>query len=228
MSRARSISLATGGAFDVSVQPLWKLYARHFATPTADPKGPAPQLVERARALVDQGELAIGRRHLGLGREGAAVTLNGIAQGYITDRVIALLRRRGIARVFVDLGESRVLGVRPDGRPWQVGLVDPTRPDRLARTLPLVDRALATSGGYGTRFDASGRHHNLFDPATGRSANHYLGVSILAPDATTADALSTGLYALPLDKALACVDSFPDVAAHFTLPDGKVVARRLT
>ena len=71
----------------------------------------------------------------------------GIAQGYITDRVVEILRDCGIRRTMADLGEARVLGTRPDGLPWQVGLADPDDPGRVRETLGLTDGAVATSGG---------------------------------------------------------------------------------
>ena len=223
MTRALGFGQSTGGAFDITVQPLWNLYVNHFADNPRDGIGPDPATLESARALVGQSRVRVNGRAISLGQPGMAVTLNGIAQGYITDRVTEVLRHHGISRVYVDMGETRVLGEHAEGRPWRVGLRDPGDPSRIARSLPLADRALATSGGYGTRFDF--HHHHLFDPRTGRCANHYLAVSVLAPDATTADALSTGLYALPPDEAMARVDGFDDVAALFTLPDGRLIRR---
>jgi thiamine biosynthesis lipoprotein len=117
--------------------------------------------------------------------------------------------------VLVNMGEMRALQGHADGTPWRIGIADPDRPWHSFRTLPLVGRAIATSGGYGTVFDAGGRHHHLFDPRSGDSANYYRSVSVIAPDATTADALSTGLSALPLQAALAVVDAHPDIGALF-------------
>ena len=223
VSRALDFGRDTGGAFDITVQPLWNLYANHFSDGAGDGIGPDPTALEATRALVGQSAVRVDGSAISLGSPGRAVTLNGIAQGYITDRVTEMLRRHGISQVYVDIGETRVLGTHADGRPWRVGLRDPIDPARITQALPLADRALATSGGYGTRFDSC--HHHLFDPRTGRCANHYLAVSVLAPDATTADALSTGLYAMSPDEAMACVEGFDDVGALFTLPDGRLIRR---
>jgi thiamine biosynthesis lipoprotein len=163
---------------------LWRLYADHFARNPEDRDGPDPKAVAAALATVDFRRLDVGPERITLGAEGMAVTLNGIAQGYITDRVAGLLRRAGVRDVLIQLGETRALGHRPDGRPWRIGIADPRAPERIARRLPLANRAVATSGGYGARFDRLGRHHHLFDPATGRSAGHYLAVSVIAADAT--------------------------------------------
>ena len=84
------------------------------------------------------------------------IALNGIAQGYITDRVADLLRKEGLDDVLVDLGEIRGLGRHADGRPWTVGLKDPLEPARIVDTLTLENRALASSAGSPTRFHARG------------------------------------------------------------------------
>jgi thiamine biosynthesis lipoprotein len=125
-----------------------------------------------------------------------AVTLNGIAQGYITDRVTDLLKDAGLKSVLVELGETRATGVHPDGRPWRIGIRNPEVPESLSRVIELSDAAIATSAGMGTAFEDTGRHHHLFDPGSGLSAAHYLSVSVRAATATAADALSTTLSAL--------------------------------
>lgn len=200
LNEAKRYGDLTGGAFDVTVQPLWDLHARHFAAPDAEPAGPPEAAVAAARALVDYRRIHIAADRIALGRPGMAVTLNGIAQGYITDRIAARLRAAGLERVLVHLGETRALGSAEDGRPWRVGIADPSAPDRRpVRTIDLVDGAVASSGGYGTRFSA--QCHHLFDPATGRSASHVEAVTVMASTATAADALSTALAVLPPGEA---------------------------
>lgn len=210
------------GAFDVTVQPLWQLYAGHFARPGADPAGPPTAAVEAARRLVDYRDLRVSAERISFARRGMAVTLNGIAQGYVTDRVAERLRAEGMTRVLVDLGEIRALDGHPDGRPWSVGLEDPLRGGPGA-TLAVENRAVATSGGYGTRFDAAGRFTHLFDPASGRSAAGWAAVTVLAPDATTADALSTALSVVAEDRAAGLLRGHPDAGARLTRPDGGVL-----
>lgn len=200
LNAAKRYGDLTGGAFDVTVQPLWDLHARHFADPAADPAGPPDAAVAAARALVDFRRIDVDPARIALGRPGMAVTLNGIAQGYITDRVAARLRAAGMEHVLVHLGETRAVGPAEDGRPWRVGIADPSAPERApVRSVDLADGAVATSGGYGTRFSA--RCHHLFDPATGRSADHVESVTVMATTATAADALSTALAVLPPSEA---------------------------
>ena len=211
LAEARSFSERTEGAFDITVQPLWRLYAAHFARPGADSLGPAAADLVRAQALVDHRAIEIDAAKIRFARPGMAVTLNGIAQGYITDRVAALLQDAGMAQVLLDIGECRALGRHPDGRPWRVGLRRAAQPETVARTVALADRAVATSAGIASPFDASGRHHHLFDPATGRPAHMAGQVSVIAPSATMADALSTALAVSPPARAAACAARFAEI-----------------
>ncbi len=222
LATARAFGELTGGAFDVTVQPLWELYARHFAARDADPAGPDPAAVGRALSLVDYRRISVASDRIALGAPGMAVTLNGIAQGYITDRVADLLRAAGVERVLLDLGEIRGIGRHPEGRPWRAGIRDPGDAARIAKRVDLDDRALASSAGSGTPFDGSGRIHHLFDPASGRSANRYAGVSVLAPTATAADALSTGLSAMPRERLDSLRGRLRSVTAIFFHRDGRV------
>lgn len=222
LTQCRQISEATGGAFDVTVQALWKLYAAHFSSPGPDPAGPGEAARARALMDVDYAAIDIARRRIAFGRPGISITLNGIAQGYITDRIVDLLQDHGVNDVFVDLGETRALGEHPSGRPWAVGLVDPAQPQRLARSIAIGNEAVASSGGYGTVFDPAGLNHHLFDRFSGSSAKYNLGVTVVAPTATTADALSTAMSVMPPDRADGCLTHFRGARATITLSDGSV------
>jgi thiamine biosynthesis lipoprotein len=211
LAEADRFHALSGGAFDVTVQPLWDLYAGHFSRPDADPAGPPAAAVAAAVARVGQDRM----RRAGGGivlAPGMAVTLNGIAQGYVTDRVADLLRGHGLDAL-VDMGEIRALGL------WQVGLEDPAAPGRAAETIALEDRAVATSGGYGTRFDAAGRFNHIFDPADGRASWRYGAVSVVAADATTADALATA-FCLLAEPGIAALAQACGVRVHLARGDG--------
>ena len=220
IATAADVSRATSGAFDVTVQPLWQLYADHFSNPDADPAGPAPDDIKRALARVDYRNVYINRDTIELARPDMMLTLNGIAQGYVTDRVVERLRSFGLQDVLVNMGEHRALGTQPGGAPWRIGLADPQRFWRTRGALALADRAVATSGGYGTPFDNNGLHHHLFDPRNGCSATSYRSVTVLASSATIADGLSTGISALPPKDARAALRAFPDACALFVARDG--------
>jgi thiamine biosynthesis lipoprotein len=213
----------TGGAFDPTVQPLWQLYADHFSSERPDPEGPSPQKLAETLAKVGHGGLLASADRVALTRRGAAITLNGIAQGYATDRVVDRLRQAGLSTTLVDMGEIRAIGARPEGAPWRVGLADPDRPGALTETIDLVDRAVATSAGAGFRFDSNGRFTHLFDPSTGRSPSLYSTVSVIAPTATEADALSTAFSLMPVSRIRDIVSTRPNVQAHIVEADGTLI-----
>ena len=207
LERAREWGALSGGAFDVTVQPLWRLYQDHFSKSGADPHGPSEARVAAARALVDYRAVDVSTKRIAFARPGMAVTLNGIAQGEITDRVADLLRAEGLRHALIELGEFRALQSHPSGRPWQIGIKDPHEPTAILAKLPLTDRALATSATTGMRFDGDGRHHHLFDPSSGRPSRGLVSASVIAKRARDADAFSTALLATP--EALA-----PETVAH--------------
>ncbi|SMF21574.1 thiamine biosynthesis lipoprotein [Tistlia consotensis] len=192
LQRAAAVSEASGGAFDVTVQPLWRGYQEHFAAGGET----APDLAALL-PLVGWRRLQVDAERVAFGRPGMAVTLNGIAQGFVTDRVAELLRRNGVERVLLDLGEIRGLGSRPDGRGWQVGIADPAEPTHALGALDCSGRAVATSGGYGTVFDREARFSHLIDPRRGTTAPTRRGVTVVAAEATLADAWSTAFSLMP-------------------------------
>ena len=200
LKAALQFSDLTDGAFDPTVQPLWQLYAEHFSSEKPDPDGPPAERLTEALAKVGRSGLRVSEERVALPRHGAAITLNGIAQGYATDRVVDVLRARGLSTTLVNMGEIRALGARGDGAPWRVGLADPDRPGALTETVDLVDRAVATTAGAGFRFDPAGQFTHLFDPRTGRSPALYRTVSVIAPTATEADALSTAFSLMPVSR----------------------------
>lgn len=192
-------SALTGGLFDVTVQPLWDLYAGHFAQAEADPAGPAAEEIQAALARIGSSRLSVSRDRITMPR-GMAVTLNGIAQGYVTDKVVDLLQAHGITHSLVDMGEARAIGARPDGRPWKVGIADPDLVGHAKAVLSIVDRAVSTSGGYGLQFGTKAQFNHLFDPRTGSCAQRYRSVTTVARSATAADALSTAFSLMPEDR----------------------------
>lgn len=208
LAHCRTVHEATGGVFDPTVQPLWLLHARHFSAPGADPAGPPRAEIDAVLALVGFERLAFDESRIAFPARGMALTLNGIAQGYITDRIVALLRDSGVTSTLADIGEVRAIGARGDGAPWRVGLGDTTQ------RIDLVDRAVATSSPEGFRFAGPGSPAHLLDPRSGRSAARYRGVSVVADDAATADALSTACSFLAPDEIAGLSAAFPGIDVH--------------
>ena len=167
---------ATGGRFDPTVQPLWALYAEKFSA------GVAPGEADIAAVLpvVGWDGVAFDSAAVSL-RPGAALTLNGVAQGWIADRIASMLRDQGLVDVLVNMGEMRAL----EGRSWPVQIATGGEVD-------LVGRGLASSAALGTVFDAAGKVGHILDPRTGLpAAAMWRGVTVSAASAAVADGLST-------------------------------------
>lgn len=186
LTLAGSVHAATGGLFDPTVQPLWALWAERAAA------GARPTVAELTKARGNGGwaDLRYDADRVTL-KPGMALTLNGIAQGYIADRIATLLEAEGLTDVLIDTGEMRALGGHPSGGAWPVTLAEGGK-------VALRSRALATSAPLGTVFDAAGKAGHILDPVTGEPALPvWRGISISAPSAALADALSTAACLMP-------------------------------
>ena len=210
---SRAISEATKGVFDPTVQPLWHAYTEGRST---------HESVAAARALIGFRNVSWDAERVAFARAGMAMTLNGIAQGYITDRIADLLRRRGLASVLVNLGEYRAIGSHPEARPWQVGIQDPRSAGGLIDIVELADNAVATSGGYGARLGPGPGINHLFDPRDGSSAQLYLSVSVLHPRAAVADGLSTAFSFLNEGEIRDAARAFTGARAILVRQDGSL------
>ena len=209
----------------MTVQPLWDLYAAHFSRLDASPEGPPAEAIAAAVARIGQDAVVVDADCIHLARPGMSVTLNGIGEGYVTDRVVDLLRAGGIEHAMVNMGEIYALGTHPTGEPWSVGLEDPRSPAQIDQRIPLADRAVATSGGYGTMFDPAGQFNHLFEPRTGRTSWRWLSVSVEAATTTEADALSTAFTLMP-EEATAPIVRKLGLVAHFVRLDGSRFVQR--
>ncbi len=210
----------SGGAFDISVQPLWRVYEAHFWSRTDIQSDIAARARDVAQALVDFRRIESGAAQVAFACAGMAITLNGIAQGYISDVIADMLRNEGFDSAVVDLGEYRAIGRHPDGRPWRVGIRDGRNTGSIDRVIELENMALAVSGGYGTTFDASGRFHHIFDPRTGASANNLVDVVVIGPRATAADGLATAICVGGEAVAPTLLAAYPRTRAILSRSDG--------
>ena len=210
----------SGGAFDISVQPLWRLYEAHFWSHADIQPDIAARARDVAHTVVDFRQIDSGAAAIGFARVGMGITLNGIAQGYIADAIADMLRNEGFESAVVDLGEYRTIGRHPDGRPWRIGIRDGKDFGSIDRMVDLEDMALAVSGGYGTTFDESGRYHHIFDPRTGASASSLVDVAVIGPRATAADGLATAIYVAGEALAPTLVAAYPQMRAMLTRLDG--------
>ncbi len=212
LALALDIAGRSGGLFDPSVQALWETHVDWSAA--APGAGlPPDEVITRARAAVDWRRIVIEPDSIGTGAD-QRLTLNGLGQGYVTDRVAELLLSRGLQHVFVDLGEQRALGPRRGGAPWLVARAN-------AAPFALTSGALATSEGSGCVLGASGAAHHLFDPRSGRSAAYWAKLTVHHRSAAVADALSTALYVASSAEIKALLPRFAGMMIWATDHDGR-------
>lgn len=200
LTMADAVHRASRGRFDPSVQPLWALWAASARVG----KRPAALEIAAARSLGRWGDLRLQPDAITM-PAGMALTLNGIAQGYIADCVARLLAAEGLTDILIDTGEHRAVGGLPDGGDWPVTL-------RQGGQVGLRDRALASSAPLGTVLDPAGRFGHILDPRRGEPALPvWRAITVSAPSAALADALSTaGCLTANRDALDALVTAFPD------------------
>ena len=194
------VHTATAGLFDPTVQPLWQLYATSFAAggaPTSDQITAVLPRIGLPRVTYDSDAVLLP--------DGMGLTLNGVAQGFIADKVAELLTAEGLTDILINTGEFRALGRMPGARGWPVKLVS-------GGEVSLAARALATSSPLGTVFDAEGKVGHILHPGTGLpAAPLWTSISVSAPSSAVADALSTAACLMP-DRLsiLAALSHFSD------------------
>lgn len=204
LTLAGAVHRASGGAFDPSVQPLWQ--AEAAALTRGAPLSPTERA--QARSLIGWDGVTLEPTAITL-RPGMALTLNGIAQGHIADRVAALLADHGLTRALVDTGELRAL---PEGD-WPVTLAS-------GGAITLQDRALATSAPLGMTFGGDGVSSHILDPRAGAPLRAvWSSVSVSAPSAALADALSTAACLMTSEQSvLDLCAAFPGARIEAAVP----------
>lgn len=219
VNRSLFYGALTGGSFDVTVQPVIDLFRAH--------RNPSGELtlddseLRAARALVGRRGLQVSGADLSFARSGMGITLDGIAKGYIADRVSAVLTSAGVKNHLVNAGgDIMASGHKSPGVPWRVAVQSPTGPT-YAGELSLSGKAIATSGSYEIYYDASRRHHHLINPASGFSPA-VGSVSVVAGTAMEADTLATALSILPPTDALKLVQGLPGRECYILSPGGYI------
>ena len=212
LALALNIASLSAGLFDPTVQALWEAHVDWFAA-APDAGLPPDEVIAKARAAVDWRRILLEPDTIRTGAD-QRLTLNGLGQGYVTDRVADLLQSRGLRHVLVDLGEQRAVGPRQGGAPWLVARAN-------AAPFKLTGGALATSEGSGCVLGASGAAHHLFDPRNGRSAAYWKTITVHHRSAAVADALSTALYAASSDEIEALLPRLAGTVIWATGRDGR-------
>ncbi len=213
--RAETVSEMTGGVFDLSFASVGYLYdyRKGIHPSTKEIKAQLPAVNYRAIKLDSK------TRSIFFSLPGMRIDLGGIAKGYAVDKAAHLLRQRGIQHALVSAGgDSRLLGDR-HGRPWMIGIRHPRDTPKKttaekARTspvvLPLSNIAISTSGDYERFFIRDGvRYHHIINTKTGRAARASQSATVIGPDATLTDALSTSVFILGAKKGIALINRLP-------------------
>jgi len=196
---ANTVHHATGGAFDPTIQPLWQALAQGTDT--------AP-----ARDLIGWGRVQIAQDHIHVGT-GQKLSLNGIAQGFVSDRVATRLKSLGLTHVLVNIGEFATIG-----GPWNLGISDPQH--GLFASQTLTDRAIATTSPQATLL--RGNSH-ILNPAN-RTAPQWSTISVVADSAALADASSTAFALMTKTEIRAAKTRLPSVLrVHLLGEDGRTL-----
>jgi thiamine biosynthesis lipoprotein len=219
---ARKISDLTDGAFDVTVGPLVVLWQMRLK----EGRAPTEAEIERIRSRVGYRNIIVDKKAstLFLKKPGMIMDFGGCAKGYVADKVAELLTRRGIDNAIVALaGDIRVMGRRPDGSSWRIGVQHPRDAAKTLTVLELSDKYISTSGDY-ERYQIvhKKRYHHILDPRTGRPSAGTESVTVVGGQGTIGDPLATALFILGPEKGLTIVKKL-GYEAIFVDDKGRVV-----
>jgi len=210
INASRYLHHTTKGKFDITVQPLWRLYADWFAKHPGD-DGPPDELVKQKKAIIGFEKMRIEGAKITLAK-GQAITFNGIAQGYITDQIKDLLRRAGWEHILVDLGEYYALDKKPGGSAFKILLAG------TCLDVSLKNQALGSSAGSGFSFPSRRHQHtHLLDPQTAQSPHLWKSLHVRHASTTMADGFSTALSAMSPAEIIDCLARLPRSPEHLAL-----------
>lgn len=223
IAKAQDVSRASGGAFDITIgafRGLWKF------DEDKDGSIPDPKDVRARLPLLGYRNIVLDRakKTVKLKKKGVSINLGGIAKGYAVDRGVALLRERGFDHFILQAGGDLFVSGQRGDRLWRVGIRDPRgERDATFAIAAIKDRTFSTSGDYERSIVKDGvRYHHILDPVTGQPAMRSRSVTVMAPDALTADAWSTALFVLGVKKGMPLVEKMRDIEAVFVDADNKV------
>lgn len=222
LRRSLDVARTTDGAFDPTWAALWDQWDFRAETHVLpDPAVLAERVkhIDWTRVVIDDDAGTVL-----LPDPGMKLGLGGIAKGWALDRSAAELRRRGFDDFVISAGGQVMAGGHKGDRPWRVGVRDPRGPREDAFAMVEVsDGSMSTSGDYEHYFELDGvRYHHILDPKTGWPAKGVRSASVLCPDATLADGLSTALVVLGVERGLALAERLDDVEAVIVDDAGKV------
>lgn len=207
LSVAFDVYTKSNGALDLSVYPLYEAWGE-FKEDTG--RIPSDTEIENLLKQLNFGKLSItefpGESNSSVSLPGGTqLSFGAVAKGCAANYAVDAMRKAGVESGIISLGGNvQTLGVKPDGTNWVIAVDDPNDTGSYVGTLSVGETAVVTSGSYQRYFKVDGnKYHHLIDPHKGKPAdNGLLSVTIICPDGTTADALSTAMFVLGEDKAL--------------------------
>ena len=221
LANALDMCARTGGTLDVTVYPVlraWGFTTGEYTVPDRETIEELLTRVDYTQVTLDE---AAGTAAL---PDGVKIDLGSVAKGNTGDTLAGLLKSRGVESALLDLGGNiQAIGAKPDGTPWRIGVQDPEG-DGYIGVVSVSDKAVVTSGGYERYFEQDGvRYWHIIDPATGTPARSGLAsVTVIGDSGLLCDALSTALFVMGLDGALAHWWEYRDFEAVFIADDGSV------
>ncbi len=225
------VSRLSAGAFDVTVGPLVALWGFGSQQETHDP--PAHRDIAKVLSRIGYRKISLRRTPPGIrkARKDVYVDLSAIAKGYAVDRIAAHLEAQGADNYLVEIGgDLRVKGRNREGRPWLIAIEKPTDSGRvIQRAIRTTGHAIATSGDYRNFFEKDGkRYSHTIDPASGMPVSHRLAsVTVLSPEAMSADALATALMVLGPEDGYSLAQRL-GITAHFITRDEQGFSEKST
>jgi thiamine biosynthesis lipoprotein len=208
ISRSLQYNRLSGGAFDISVEPVVELFRESLGQESA--REPSEAEVREALELVDPEGIDLSQRGIRFNKAGMGITLDGIAKGYVVDAIAGVLEKFKVKHYLINAGgDIRTAGTKENKQPWTVAVQDPTKRGCFPDTIQLTDGAVATSGSYEVYFDRDKLFHHIVNSNSGRSPNASTSVSVVAPSAMAADALATSVFVMDSRKGIEFVNSLP-------------------
>lgn len=210
LERSLELSALTDGAFDISYDSVGSLYDfRARIKPDAMEIAGTLESINYKKIVLNGDDFSVSFLQPGM-----RINLGGIAKGYAVERIISLLADAGVDHALATAGgDTRIRGDRR-GKPWIVGIRDPNDDAAIFTRLALVDEAISTSGDY-ERFFIEGdqRYHHILSPADGRPVKGVRSVTIVGPDATMTDGLSTSVFVMGPKAGLDLIATLPGYEA---------------
>jgi len=222
IERSIKISKLTDGAFDISyasMDRIWKFDG-------SMKEMPSPEAIQQSVAKVGYQKIIIDKENqtVMLKDVGMKLGLGGIGQGYIADKIKALLQSNGCVAGLVNVsGDISTWGKQPNSEQWKVGIKNPMNKNKIFATFPLEDTAVETSGSYEKYVTFNGkRYSHIIDTRTGYPATGLISVSVFAKTTELADALATGVFVMGKDAGMNLVNQLPGISCIMVDEEGKV------